>query len=304
MEIRSGHNTWRDEMSRRGMLAALSSIGLAAIALPAFAADVTSERLVNAPKDPQNWLMIHRDYDTARHSPLSEINRANIKDLKLKFMVSIGGRATGGTLRGKEEGAPLGEDGFMYVADTWSRVMKFDVRSGTEAVPLWRYDPEITRSRTVRGIAMYGNKVFLTTYDARVIALDKENGQVVWEVNGAAPTDPVHNTPSKVQGFSGAPLAIKTRGGKELLLVGESTGGSMGTRSWLGAFDINTGALVWRTFTIPGPGEPGHETWKDKHNAWRIGGASIWQTGSLDPPANPYYVGPGDGLPTLAPGLP
>ena len=83
-------------MSRRGMLAVLSSIGLAAIALPAFAADVTSERLVNAPKDPQNWLMIHRDYDNSRHSPLSEVNRGNIKDLKLKFMVSIGGRATGG----------------------------------------------------------------------------------------------------------------------------------------------------------------------------------------------------------------
>ena len=288
-------------MSRRGMLAVLSSIGLAAIALPAFAADVTSERLVNAPKDPQNWLMIHRDYDNSRHSPLSEVNRGNIKALKLKFMVSIGGRATGGTMRGKEEGTPLVEDGFMYVADTWSRVMKFDVRSGTEAVPLWRYDPKITRSRVVRGIAMYGNKVFLTTYDARVIALDKENGQVVWEVNGAAPTDPVHNTPSKVQGFSGSPLAIKTRGGKELLLVGESTGGSMGTRSWLGAFDLNTGALVWRTFTIPGPGEPGHETWKDNHNAWRIGGASIWQTGSFDPATNLYYVGTGDAFPTFDP---
>src|SRR5258707_116318 len=173
-------------MSRRGLLIALSSIGLAVLTLPSIAADTTSEQLLNAAKDAQNWLMIHRDYDNSRHSPLAEINRANIKDLKLKFMFSIGGRSTGGTLRGKEEGTPLVEDGFMYVADTWSRVTKFDVRSGTEAVPIWRYDPKITRSRTVRGIAMYGNKVFLTTYDARVIALDKENGQVVWEVNGAA----------------------------------------------------------------------------------------------------------------------
>ena len=118
------------------MLAALSSIGLAAFALPAFGAEVTSQQLQNAPKDPQNWLMIHRDYDNSRYSPLTEVNRTTIKDLKLKFMVSIGGRATGGTQRGKEEGTPLVEDGFMYVADTWSRVMKFDVRSGTEAVPL------------------------------------------------------------------------------------------------------------------------------------------------------------------------
>ena len=88
-------------------------------------------------------------------------------------------RATGGTQRGKEEGTPLVEDGFMYVADTWSRVMKFDVRGGTDAIPLWRYDPKITRARTVRGIAMYGNKVFVLTYDARVIALDKETGETV-----------------------------------------------------------------------------------------------------------------------------
>jgi alcohol dehydrogenase (cytochrome c) len=104
-----------------------------------------------------------------------------------------------------------------------------------------------------------------------------------------------------VQGFSGAPLTVKTRAGKELVLVGESTGGSMGTRSWAGAFDANTGALVWRTFTIPAPGEPGSETWKDKHNAWRIGGASVWQTASFDPDANLIYYGTGDAFPTYDP---
>ena len=84
-------------------LAALASIGFAAIAMPALAADVTYERLLNAPNEPENWLMVHRDYNNSRHSPLKDINRANAKDLKLKFMASIGGRATGGTLRGKEE---------------------------------------------------------------------------------------------------------------------------------------------------------------------------------------------------------
>src|SRR5947209_10550175 len=291
----------RNAMSRRGMLAALSSICLAAAVLPAFGADTTSEQLVNAPKNPQNWLTVHRDYDNSRHSPLDEVNRGNIKDLKLKFMVSIGGRATGGTQRGKEEGTPLVEDGFLYVADTWSRVMKFDVRSGTEAVPLWRYDPKITRARTSRGIAMYGNKVFVTTYDARVIALNRDSGEVIWEVQAAAPTDPVTGTPSKVQAFDAAPLTVKTRGGKELVLSGESTGGSMGTRSWVGAWDVNTGQLAWRTFTIPAPGEPGSETWKDSHNAWRIGGASVWQTGSFDPATNLVYYGTGDAFPTFDP---
>jgi alcohol dehydrogenase (cytochrome c) len=288
-------------MSRIAIVAIVSSIGLAATAISAGAADVTAQRLLNAPREPQNWLMVHRDYDNSRHSPLSEINRANIKDLELKFLVSIGGTGTGGTMRGKEEGTPLVDDGFMYVADTWSRVMKFDVRSGREAVPLWRYDPKITRARTSRGIAMYGNKVFVTTYDARVIALNRDSGEVIWEVQGAAPPDPATGTPSKVQGFSAAPLTLKTRGGKELVLAGESTGGSMGTRSWVGAWDVNTGELRWHTFTIPAPGEPGSETWKDNHSAWRIGGASVWQTASFDPETNLVHSGTGDAFPTFDP---
>ena len=290
-------------MGRTASLAAMlvAVCSTAPLASPAAAADVSAERLLNAPSDPQNWLMVHRDYNNSRHSPLKEINRDTVKDLKLKFLLSIGGTSTGGTMRGKEEGTPLVDDGFMYVVDAWNRVMKFDVRSGTQAVPLWRYDPKITRSRTSRGIAMYGNKVFVATYDARLTALNRDSGEVVWEVNAAAPTDPSTGTPSKVQGFSGAPLTVKTRGGKELVLVGESTGGSMGTRSWAGAFDANTGALVWRTFTIPAPGEPGSETWKDKHNAWRIGGASVWQTASFDPDTNLIYYGTGDAFPTYDP---
>jgi alcohol dehydrogenase (cytochrome c) len=288
-------------MSKRGLRAAFSSIAVAAVVLPASAADVTQQRLMSAAGEPQNWLMVHRDYDNSRHSSLREVNRDTAKDLKLKFMFSIGGRSTGGALRGKEESTPLVDDGFMYVSDTWSRVMKFDVRSGTEAIPLWRYDPKITRARTSRGLAMYGNKIFVATYDARVIALDRDSGEVIWETQGAAPTDPVTGTPSKVQGFSGAPLTVKTRGGKELVLVGESTGGSMGTRSWVGAWDVNTGQLAWRTFTIPAPGEPGSETWKDNHNAWRIGGASVWQTGSFDPATNLLYYGTGDAFPTFDP---
>ena len=193
---------------RRLAMAALASIGLAALPASAMAADVTPERLLNAANEPQNWLMVHHDYNNSRHSPLSEVNPSNAKELKLKFIVSTGGRATGGTLRGKEEASPLVEDGFMYVNDTWARVMKFDVRSGTQAVPLWRYDPKLKQARTQRGIAMYANKVFIGTNDMRMIALDAESGKVVWEVNANAPTDPATGTPSpKTQGFTAAPLA-------------------------------------------------------------------------------------------------
>ncbi len=281
---------------------ALTAIGLAAIVSPATAADVTPERLLNAPNEPQNWLMVHRDYDNSRHSGLKDINRDNAKDLKLKFIISIGGMATGGTLRGKEEATPLVDDGFMYVNDTWGRVMKFDVRSGTQGVPLWRHDPKIKQSRTQRGIAMYGNKVFIPTNDMRLIALNRDSGEVIWEVNAAAPTDPATGTPSaKTQGFTAAPLTIKTRGGKELVLQGESTGGQLGTRSWVGAWDVNTGQLAWRTFTIPAPGEPGSETWKDKHNAWRVGGGGVWQTASYDPATNLLFYGTGDAFPSFDP---
>ncbi|HEY4405254.1 MAG TPA: PQQ-binding-like beta-propeller repeat protein [Xanthobacteraceae bacterium] len=289
-------------MSARGITAALASIAVAAMAMPALAADVSAQRLLNTADEPQNWLIVHHDYNNSRHSLLKDVNRDTIKDLKLKFIVSIGGRSTGGTLRGKEESTPLVDDGFMYVADTWDRVMKFDVRSGTEAVPLWRYDPKITQSRTNRGIAMYGNKVFIGTNDMRMIALNRDSGEVAWEVQARAPTDPVTGTPSaKTQGFTAAPLALKTRGGKELVLQGESSGGQLGTRSWIGAWDVNTGELAWRTFTIPAPGEPGSETWKDNHNAWRVGGGGVWQTASYDPATNLVFYGTGDAFPSFDP---
>jgi alcohol dehydrogenase (cytochrome c) len=289
-------------MFTTGRLVALASIGFAAIAMPASAADVTFERLLNAPNEPDNWLMVHHDYNNSRHSPLTQINATNAKDLKPKFIFSIGGRATGGTLRGKEESTPLVDDGFMYVSDTWTRVMKFDVRSGETAVPLWRYDPKIKQSRTNRGIAMYGNKILVTTNDMRVIALNRDSGEVVWEVDAKAPTDSATGTPSpKTQGFTGAPVVVKTRGGRELVLQGESTGGQLGTRSWIGAWDVNDGKLAWRTFTIPAPGEPGSETWKDNHNAWRVGGGGVWQSASYDPATNLLFYGTGDAFPSFDP---
>jgi alcohol dehydrogenase (cytochrome c) len=289
-------------VSKKFGFAALASIGLVGMTMPALAADVTPERLLNAASEPQNWLMVHRDYNNSRHSPLSEVNRQTVKDLKPKAIFSIGGRATGGTQRGKEESTPLVDDGFMYVSDTLDRVMKFDLRSGTGAVPLWRYDPKITKSRTNRGIAMYGNMVFISTNDVRMIALNRDSGEVVWETQATAPTDPATGTPSpKTQSFTAAPLAIKTAGGEELVVQGESSGGQLGTRSWVGAWDLHSGKLAWRTFTIPAPGEPGSETWKDNHNAWRVGGAGVWQTASYDPATNLLYYGTGDAFPTHDP---
>src|ERR1700756_2612243 len=97
-------------VSAKGISAALASLVVAALAMPALAADVTPQRLLNTAAEPQNWLTVHRDYNNSRHSLLKNINRDNVKDLKLKFIFSIGGRATGGTLGGTEERTPPAAD--------------------------------------------------------------------------------------------------------------------------------------------------------------------------------------------------
>ncbi len=170
-------------------------------------------------------------------------------------------------------------------------------------MPLWRYDPKITQSRTNRGIAMYGNKVFVATNDMRMIALNRDSGEVVWEVNAAAPTDPVdRHAVSENPGLHGCSADDQDprRQGTRRCRA-RARGGQLGTRSWVGAWDVNNGNLAWRTFTIPAPGEPGSETWKDKHNAWRIGGGGVWQTASYDPATNLLYFGTGDAFPSFDP---
>src|SRR5258708_34154259 len=115
------------------------------------------------------------------------------------------------------------------------------------------------------------------------MALNRDAGEVVFEVQAAAPTAPKTGTPSKTQAFSGAPLAIKTAAGRELLVQGESTGGPLRTRSWIGRFDIKTGDLARGTFTIPAPGEPRHPNCDDNPHAWRIRGPHVRDTARYGP---------------------
>src|SRR5712691_4152299 len=148
---------------------------------PAMAADVTPDRLVNADREPQNWLMNHRTYDAQRYSPLDKINRATIKDLKLAYAVAIGGTSPNENL----QATPLAEDGFLYVVDQWGVVYKIDGRSGDMGRIIWRMDPGQEKlPLSNRGAALWGNLVIsVASYPARVIATDKENGKVVWETN-------------------------------------------------------------------------------------------------------------------------
>jgi alcohol dehydrogenase (cytochrome c) len=264
--------------------------GAAALATcPAIAGDVTPDRLVNADKEPQNWLMNHRTYDAQRYSPLDKVNKDNVKSLKLAYALAIGGTAANENL----QSTPLAEDGFLYIVDQWGVVYKIDVRSGDMGRIVWRMDPGQEKlPLSNRGAALLGNLVISTAnYPARVIATDKDNGKVVWETN-------LHDQPD-VQ-ITAAPLAVKDK-----IIVG-AAGGDRGVRDWIAALDGASGKIIWRKYVIPAPGEPGSETWKDKNNAWQIGGGAMWITGSYDPATNQVIWGTGNPVsmfdPTYRPG--
>src|SRR5579884_3084694 len=160
--------------------AALLASSALAIASSAFAAEVTPERLLNADREPHNWLMNHRTYDGQRFSPLARITRDNVRNLKLAYAVPLGG-ATGNEWL---EATPLVEDGFLYMTDAWGVLYKIDVRSGDVGRIVWRMEPKQERPQTNRGAALWGNFVITSAnWPARIIATDKETGKVVWEAN-------------------------------------------------------------------------------------------------------------------------
>ena len=131
------------------------ALTIVATAAPGLAADVTPDRLVNADKEPQNWLMNHRTYDGQRYSPLARINRDNVKGLKIVYAVPLGGGA------GNEfnEATPLAEDGFLYIADSWGVLYKIDGTSGEAGRIIWRMDPKQELQRQNRGAALWGHLV-------------------------------------------------------------------------------------------------------------------------------------------------
>jgi len=250
------------------------------LASPAFAADVTPERLLNPDREPHNWLMNHRTYDGQRFSPLARIDKSNVGHLKLAYAVPLGGSA------GNEsnEATALAEDGFLYITDSWGVLYKIDATSGEAGRIVWRMDPRQERQAVNRGAALWGNLVISPANSpARIIATDKTTGRLVWETNVAFDVPQLQIT--------GAPLAIKDK-----IIVG-AAGGDRGLRDWIAALDAATGKVLWRKFTIPAPGEPGSETWKS--NAWQTGGGALWVTGTYDPDTNQTLWGVGNPVPQL-----
>jgi alcohol dehydrogenase (cytochrome c) len=225
--------------------------------------------------------MNHRTYDSQRYSPLGQINRSNVKSLKLAYAVAIGGASVNENL----QATPLAEGGFLYLVDVWGVLYKVDARSGDVGRIMWRMDPGQEKTPLAnRGAALWGRFVVtVANYPARMIATDKETGKVAWETN--------LSDGQKDLTFTAAPLAIKDK-----ILIGAS-GGDNGVRTFMLGLDAASGKVLWKKFVIPAPGEPGSETWKDKNNAWQTGGGAMWVTGSYDPVTNQSLWGTGNPVP-------
>jgi quinohemoprotein ethanol dehydrogenase len=278
------------------VLTALAAIGCSAPGNPradALAATapaaVTTARLTAADAEPGQWMSHGRTYGEERFSPLDQITTENVGKLGLAWFANL--EAPRG-----QEATPLVVDGVLYVSTAWSRVRAYDARTGK---PLWAYDPEVPGEWAVnaccdvvnRGVAVWQGKVFVGSFDGRLIALDAATGRELWDVNTIDRTKPYTIT--------GAPRVVKGK-----VLIGNG-GAEFGVRGYLSGYDAETGALAWRFFTVPGNPADGFEspalemaakTWSGQW--WRLGGGgTVWDSMAYDPELDLLYVGVGNGSP-------
>jgi alcohol dehydrogenase (cytochrome c) len=249
---------------------------VAAAAVGSVHAQVTFERLLNASAEPHNWLSYSGGYASQRYSRLRQIRPSNVGDLELEWVFQAQSLES-------FETSPLVVDGVMYLTEAPNTAAAVDAATGRL---FWRYQHNPAQTarpccgRVNRGLAILGDQVFMATLDSKLIALDTRTGQVTWQIDVA--------DPGKGYAMTLAPLVIKDK-----VIVGVA-GGEFGIRGFIAAYDAATGAEAWRFYTIPGPGEPGFETWADGGDAWQHGGASVWLTGSYDPELDLTYWGVGN----------
>ena len=212
---------------------------------------VTADRLTNP--EPGNWMLYRRTYDGQGFSPLDKINTTNVKNLEPAWTFSTG-------VNEGHEAPPVVNNGVMFVATPQNQVIALDAKTGDQ---IWRYKREIPEDLsqlhpTSRGVGLWQDKLYLATTDDHLVALDAKTGKVAW--------DQKVQDYKKGQYMTLMPLVVSGK-----VLVGGS-GGEYGVRGYVVAYDANDGKELWRTFTIPGPGEPGHETWQG--DDWKSGGGS------------------------------
>jgi quinohemoprotein ethanol dehydrogenase len=293
MMTSTGH-FFRGFSRRTVMLSAIGTISalfsFSPLATAQELADVNGKRIVEAEKFPQEWLSHGRTYAEQRYSPLDQVDADSVSRLGLAWSFELP------TRRGVEA-TPLVADGVMYTTGSWSIVYALDARSGAL---FWTYDPEVPKEHAMhaccdvvnRGVALWGDKVYLGSLDGRLIAIDRATGKQAWS------TDTIIDR-SISYTITGAPRVVKG-----LVIIGNG-GAEMGVRGYVSAYDAQTGDLVWRFFTVPGNPAKGFE---DKTQQWIAstwtgewwksgGGGTAWDSFAYDPELNLLYIGVGNGSP-------
>jgi len=276
MRISTGHGPWaighgQNTHQRKRAAFLLPVLLLTTVSL---GAQVSFDRLLQADREPQNWLTYSGTYLGQRYSQLAQITPDNVKALELQWVFQA--RNTE-----KYEATALVVDGVMYTVQAPNDIVALDATTGRT---FWQYSyrpaPESRPccGRVNRGVAILGDTLFMGTIDGHLVAVDAKTGSLIWDTAVAKPE----------AGYSltHAPLVVKDK-----VIVG-TAGGEYGIRGFVAAYDAKTGKEAWRFNTIPGPGEPGHDTWAG--DSWKRGGGPIWVTGSYDRELNLTYWGVGN----------
>ena len=248
--------------------------------------------LIAADGDSANWITHGRTYSEQRYSPLDQVNAANVGDLGLAWIADMD------TARG-QEATPLVMDGKLYLTTAWSKVKAFDAATGK---PLWDYDPEVPGETGVkaccdvvnRGLAAWGDSLFLGTLDGRLVSLDRDTGKVNWSVQS---TDPEQSYT-----VTGAPRVIDGK-----VIIGNG-GAEFGVRGYVAAYSAQDGAELWRFYTVPdddASDDPAYlqkasETWSGDvlgGDNGIGGGGTVWDSMAYDPELDLLYIGVGNGSP-------
>jgi len=260
----------------------VTSAALLAIGVSVIAQDVTFDRIMHPEKEPQNWLSYSGTVFNQRYSALTQITPANVKNLELQWIWQARSLE-------KFEATALAVAGVLYTVQGPPQQGTYQVVAldGVTGRPFWttEYRPGADAGpccgRVSRGLAILGDTLYLGTIDAHLLAIDAKTGRVLWNVEAAKAIDKFSITH--------APLVLKDK-----IIVGVA-GGDRGIRAFIAAFDAKNGKELWRFHTIPGPGEPGNDSWSG--DSWKTGGAAVWNSGAYDAEANLVYFGTGNPWP-------
>ena len=236
---------------------------------------VTYEDILNGLKDPGKWLTYHGTYDGHRHSPLTQITPSNVAQLSPQWTFQTG-------VLGPFQATPIMIDGVIYITGFNNNAWAIDARTGRQ---IWRYRRDLPEQLVLccgtvnRGFAVLGDRLYMSTADAHLLALDMKTGSIVFDVT----------LEDYKRGYSAtvAPLVVKDK-----VILGIA-GAEYGIRGFIEAFDAKTGKKIWRFYTVAGPGEFGGNTWP-KSDSYTRGGGSIWVTGTYDPEQNLVFFGTGN----------